>query len=396
MINYKKLGFLCCLVYFVSYITRINYGAAIAEIVADMQITKEMASYAVTGSFITYGVGQIFSGILGDKFKPRHLIVVGLLGTAIVNLSVVFLQSIAAITVVWCFNGFFQALMWPPLVRIQSENMTEEQYAVSIRNVSAASSVATIAIYVIVPLAISISGWRIAFLFAAAAALVTILIWYKGTANIKEGSVALQKDNSQTSSLKGSGIILFLLPIMIAIVLQGTLRDGITTWMPSYISEVFNMGTSASILTGAVLPIFSIFSVSIATSLERKIGNPVKTGALLFGIGLFGCAVMIPLYKVSVFICIFLMALITACMHGVNIMLIGRIPAYFQKYGKVSTISGILNSCTYIGSAASTYGFAVLSDNFGWSITICCWAVLGLLGTLLCIICIKHWKKIFQ
>ena len=32
-----------------------------------------------------------------------------------------------------------------------------------------------------------------------------------------------------------------VIAIMVAIALQGMLRDGVTTWMPSYISEVFNM-----------------------------------------------------------------------------------------------------------------------------------------------------------
>ena len=38
--------------------------------------------------------------------------------------------------------------------------------------------------------------------------------------------------------------------IMLAIMMQGILRDGITTWMPSYISETFHLASSVSILTG--------------------------------------------------------------------------------------------------------------------------------------------------
>ncbi len=55
----KHFSILCCLVYFVSYITRINYQASISAIITDLGITKDLASIAVTGSFITYGLGQI-------------------------------------------------------------------------------------------------------------------------------------------------------------------------------------------------------------------------------------------------------------------------------------------------------------------------------------------------
>ena len=49
----NKLVLLCCLIYFSSYLTRNNYAAALTEIINDLQITKQAASVAVTGSFIT-------------------------------------------------------------------------------------------------------------------------------------------------------------------------------------------------------------------------------------------------------------------------------------------------------------------------------------------------------
>ena len=58
------IGF-CVAAYFVSYITRINYGTVLLEIVNSEGITKMAASMAVTGSFVTYGIGQLISGWLG-------------------------------------------------------------------------------------------------------------------------------------------------------------------------------------------------------------------------------------------------------------------------------------------------------------------------------------------
>ena len=44
-------------------------------------------------------------------------------------------------------------------------------------------------------------------------------------------------------------------------------------------------------------------------------------------------------------------------MHGVNLMLISRVPAYFDRYGKISTDSGLLNTFTYIGSGISGFRY---------------------------------------
>lgn len=54
-------------VYFVSYLTRINYAAVISAIIADEKISASYAAVAVTGAFVTYGAGQLVSGWLSDK-----------------------------------------------------------------------------------------------------------------------------------------------------------------------------------------------------------------------------------------------------------------------------------------------------------------------------------------
>lgn len=388
------LELLCCMVYFISYVTRLDYAASLTAIVDDLNVTKQLASIAVTGSFITYGVGQIISGILGDMIKPRKLIALGLIGSSLINLSMAFLPDIRWMTGFWCFNGFFQALLWPPLVRLMAENMSTDEYTRSVVSVSASASVATIAIYIIVPAAIAVSGWRLVFVLAALSGLAAALVWIRFTGGIREGSaVRVSAASGKATENRLSSVLPLLVPIMAAICLQGILRDGITTWMPTYIYEVFNMGVSMSILTTAILPVFSIISLKLAARIYAGIGNELKTAMLLFGTSFAAAAVMIPMFSKSVLLCALLMAVITGCMHGVNLMLIGNLPVRFAKYGKVSTVSGILNACTYIGSALSTYGFAALSDRFGWGFTIAGWAVIAGVGMAFCLLLTGKWTR---
>ena len=73
-----RIAVLFSLMYMISYITRINYGAIISEMVTDTGYTKDLLSLALTGSFITYGAGQIVSGLLGDRIDPPSSFSVGL------------------------------------------------------------------------------------------------------------------------------------------------------------------------------------------------------------------------------------------------------------------------------------------------------------------------------
>ena len=93
---------------------------------------------------------------------------------------------------------------------------------------------------------------------------------------------------------------------------------------------------------------------------------------------------------------VLMMTLITGCMHGVNLMLITHVPKRFKKYGNISTISGAVNSCTYIGAAISTYGVAVLAEQIGWRWTVGVWALIALAGTLACALAAKPWKRFYN
>ena len=84
------------------------------------------------------------------------------------------------------------------------------------------------------------------------------------------------------------------------------------------------------------------------------------------------------------------------CIHGVNLCLISFVPKRFKKYGNISTISGVINSFTYVGAALSTYGIALLIENAGWEFTILSWLIIALIGTLMVIIPFKPWKKFYS
>ncbi len=403
-IDNKKRGvyvlcLLCCLAYGAGYLTRINFSAVLVDIMDDLNITKDVAGIAVTGTFITYAVGQLLSGFIGDKIAPRRMIALGLFFTSAVNLLMPVSPNITWMTVMWCFNGFFQSMLWPPIVRIMAEHLDVDGfYAKAIVYVSSATSLATILVRcLIAPVSVHLAGWRPVFYIGGGAGMVILLLWLVGTRNLsKEGkAVPVAVDNAPKEAAVGlkplvvSGVAV----AMIAIVCLGLLKDGVDTWMPVYIKEVFGLGNSISIFTSAILPVFAIFSVSVATVLHRIIKNELKTAALMFALAAVTALLILPFFSASVILTALLMAVIMGCMMGVSLMLISRVPAVFKRYGKVSTISGVLNACAYLGSTMSAYGFAKLSQIYGWYFIIITWAVIAAVGAVVCACCIKRWEK---
>lgn len=377
--------------YMVSYLTRINYGAVISEMVTDTGFPRTLLSMAVTGSFITYGLGQVISGVLGDHISPKKLISLGLLVTICMNLLISICRDPYQMCAVWCVNGFAQSLMWPPMVRLMTALLSQEDYKTVAAKVNWGASFGTILVYLISPLIISFCGWRYVFVFSACAGLIMLFFWLRYAYEIQP------QKRVKTAAAPGSSRLLLqplVLAIMLSITLQGMLRDGVTTWMPTYISEVFRLDNVVSILTGVILPLFSLLCIQAATTLyTKKLTNPLICAAVLFSAGAAAALFLFLLEGRSAIVSVILSALLTGCMHGVNLMLVCMVPLYFQKYGHVSTISGVINACTYVGSAISTYGIAALSASSGWSTTVFIWFLIALTGTLLCLFSARPWKQ---
>lgn len=401
---FVKFTALCTVVYFVSYISRINLGATMVALVESGFSSESTVALALSIGSITYGLGQILSGWLGDRLNPQNVIFSGFLITGAMNLWVTFLNDARYLCLVWGMNGLAQALMWPPLLAILTRHLNAGEYARACVWVSWGSSFGTIAVYALSPVILALWGYPCVFAISGGAALVMSVVWksmytrnFTGEGALTSDDVPMATQGEKTSPVAAerfTGTAIFLMAmIMLTIVMQGALRDGVSNWMPTLVSETFHLDSAVSILTGVCLPIFHIICTNIASRVYRKvIDNELTCAGMLFALGAVA-ALMLAMGKgQNLCLTVGLLAVLVGCMHGVNLMLICQVPAHFRRYGHVALVSGILNASTYVGSALSTYGIALFSGAFGWGGTLYLWVGIALMGMLLCLLFSKKWR----
>ena len=380
------------MVYFVSYLTRINLGAVMVDMVDSGFASKAAVALALSVCSVTYGVGQIVNGYLCDRTKPQHVILVGLILTAAMNLGVFLLQDAKYLVALWAVNGLGQSCMWPPLVAILASHFEMEDYDRACVWVCWGSALGTIAVYLLSPWIIERWNYRWVFFCSGCLAIGMSLIWalVYGRAYAGPGrGVSGKKEEAAASAPKQhvtGSVLLAMGTVMLAIVMQGMLRDGVTNWMPTLVSETLEIAPSAAIFSGVLLPIFQMLCTKTASWLHRHwIRNERVCAAAVFLIGSVTALLLALAVGRNAVGSVVLVALLVGCMHGVNYLLLCLTPAHFFRYGRVGLISGVLNASTYIGSAVSTYGIAVFSERFGWRSTIVLWAAIALAGALLCV-----------
>jgi OPA family glycerol-3-phosphate transporter-like MFS transporter len=304
-----------------------------------------------------------------------------------------------AMTAVWCANGFAQAMLWPALVQFMARQLSPADYNRATVHVNIAGSSGTVAVYLLVPLCVHLSTWRWVFVIAAAAALVAALFWRRlapddnAECRMQNAEMTAEppKPVSMRKLLAGFG----LAPILLAVALQGILRDGVTAWMPVLVTESYPAFSSAkSVLTEAILPLFAIVSLRVTGSIAKKINHELRSAAWFYGAG--------ALMALGLGLCatrwlpagVALMALLTGCMHGVNLTAVCQLPARFGRYGATGAAAGIINAFVYAGSALSMLGTALLAERFGWQAAVWVWFAVAAAGTLTFVFFTKQARRI--
>lgn len=393
----------CWAAYCASYLGRINYTAALTAIVADGVFSKSHAGFIGTVYFFCYGAGQIFSGILGDRVSPYKMVGTGLVGTVCANILMPLCSgSYIVMSVVWGLNGIVQSMLWTPILYIISNILPEEQRRRACLYIAASFPVGSLLSYVISAGAIKFASWHFAFFIPAGIIACIFIFWCLAagkTSKIlgrgEKKSLPVQENTGAKVSLGKLFMVSGAAVICVGILVQGMLKDGVTSWVPTLIKEKYNVSASFSVLLSAVLPIINLSGAWIGTKLYEKVfrHNEAATSAFGFAMTLIPLTGIVFVGKYPIAICVILLALFTTIIAAMNHLLMTLIPVRFAKYGCASTVGGIFNSCTYIGSAISTYGFGAVSEKFGWTATVIFWIILGALGVAVCAIPMRRYGR---
>ena len=171
------------------------------------------------------------------------------------------------------------------------------------------------------------------------------------------------------------------------------MRDGITNWVPTMITEEYGVLPSFSVFLTVVLPIFNAFGAYIITPLYKKLGcNEMKTAGICAICSLVPMILLLFIGKIPVMVSIILLALTTMSVYCLNYLIISRVPVRFAESGHTSSVTGLLNSFAYIGCAVSSYGFGAVSQKAGWSAVIVIWIISALLTSIFAFSANKKWN----
>ncbi|MGN0458645.1 MAG: MFS transporter [Eubacterium sp.] len=389
-------------IYASAYFGRTCYSAAIASVVSDGIYTKGQIGLVGTAFFICYGAGQIISGIAGDRVNPFAMVLLGALGSSVCCFSMAFTKSLVLMAVIWGANGIFQSMLWAPLLRVFSQTINSKLREKAVLNIALSLPVGTVCAYLCSTIIIKYSSWNNIFICGGAVILAAFLFGLlsvlSSEKSMTRSSVKNEKRDENARSgflpvIVSSGLLIIIIPSF----LHGMMRDGITNWVPTMITEEYGVLPSFSVFLTVVLPIFNAFGAYIITPLYKKLGcNEMKTAGICAIFALIPMILLLFIGKIPVTASIILLALTTMSMYSLNYLIISRVPVRFAENGHTSSATGLLNSFAYIGCAVSSYGFGAVSQKAGWNAVIVIWIISALLTSLFAFSANRKWKSFIK
>ena len=379
----------CWISYIIAYLGRYGFSANINLIIDEYGVTKSQVGLVTAFFFFAYGIGQIVNGIFSKKYNKRIIVPISLFVSAILNICIFIGIPFEYFKFLWLINGFVQAILWPTMIEILSKNLNQSKLKTAIIFMSTATPVGTLLVYGSSALLVSLNTYKTIFILAFVVMIITGIIWFflfnKCTnKNIQTDVEQIQIQPKIEKHDKKSGILIIFISIMaIFAIFDNFIKDGLTTWMPVILKDIYSLADNASILLTIILPVLGTFGALLAIFLNRYIKNYSLLTAFFYAISfiLLTISVFVVRSNAIWIVLIILLGLTVLNMHSVNNIVTSMVPLFMRDKINSGFLAGLLNGFCYLGSTISSYGLGKIVDTTNnWNYVL----YLLILGTIIC------------
>lgn len=383
------LGGMCSLSYLAVYLARNILGAVTPKMIEGGNFTAEFIGGLSSLYFITYAVGQLINGIIGDKIKAKYMISLGLILAGFCNFILPLAKGNLIISyITYGLTGFFLSMIYGPMTKLVAEN-TEPVYA------TRCSIGYTFASFVGTPMAGILAmflAWQGVFNASSAALIAMGMICFIAfTAMEKKGILQYGKFDRPKEERKGGIKLLIrhrIIRFTLVSAITGVIRTTVVFWLPTYFSQRLGYSTEKAAFLFTIASLLLSCCIFAAIFLYERLRYNMDLAMLLFFI--LSAASFLGAWCIEAKL--INAALITIAIFAADSaasLLWCRYCPSLRDTGMVSSATGFLDFISYIAAAVSSTLFANAATTIGWDALVLVWMGLSAIG----IFCTIQFKK---
>lgn len=379
---------------------RYNFRSATPYLVDEFQFSKTDISTLWAAFSFAYGTGQLINGLFSDRIGGKKAMLIGGIGTMIINLIFGFspmISSFSTLSLILLFNGYIQAWGAPGMVKINAAWFRRQErgtfagvfgFMVQLGQMATAQlSPLILAGFTIGTLIVAENDWRWLFRIPPIVTAITVILvalFVKETpedAGFPADVVVDEIDDSDgvRVSLKESFQTIFKHPLVwyyaIAYACTGAARHSSDQLATLFFVEKLHLngnGSGAVKWTLTLMPFVgvmgSIASGWISDKLFAGQRAPVAMFLYFFGalvLTLGGILIGVDLINVTIAMAILIM--ISFPINATHSIVGAAAPMDIGGKKMAGFASGVIDSFQYYGAAAGMPVLGWLLDKYGWS-----------------------------
>jgi predicted MFS family arabinose efflux permease len=325
----------------------------------DLQISYTQAGMLSAAVTLSYALGQIPAGFLADRYGPRQLFFIGLMGWSVLALAVGFIHTFWLAVLSLFVAGAFRALLFAPGLALLASWYPKERGAMAMSLYMLGAFTGNVVLALAGPAFTTALGWRTAFMLFAAAGVCAALAFYA------LGSVKSRKAGVRPFAVREALHLLRhkVLWLCSAIqIVRFSAVTGLVFWLPSML--VADRGFSLQAV-GWVVAMSAVLS-GLANPLGGYLCERFKNPPAIIGVSLAGlaCACALLVWVQS----LWALLIVIAC--GSVLVQIYFGPLYFIPVELVGpraagTVIGFNNLFANMGGLATAYALGAVKDMTG-------------------------------
>ena len=353
------------LTYALYYIGRVNLSPALVPMAAALGLSRAEVGVIGSALFWSYGLGHLINGQLGNRYRPRVIVGVGLAITAAVNLLFGFQTALLAMVILWAINGFAQSTGWSPILRILSERLGVEASKRLSVFFSMSYAVGAAVSLALAGWLVTQWGWSSAFLVPGIILAIGCALWWLSRADAPPPV-------ERQPLIRGMGRdARRLWPVLTGAAFMGFAYSGSQLWMPALLTDTGLVPEAFAGSLSGLMALLSAGGMLIAGFVLRRSGNPlgVMRGFLaVLAAGALLAAVTTGTAQIAgVTVMMFTLGAVMA-------LLLTSLPLAYAGPGRISSVSGIASAAQYVGGGLAGVLVGAAIDGIGWGGVLLLWA----------------------
>jgi sugar phosphate permease len=371
--------FMLCLMYFITYIDRVNIGTAASAIKDEFHLSNTQLGLVFSAFAYPYLLLQIAGGWLGDRFGSRKMLFASGLIWALATILTGMAGGLLSLFIFRVLLGFGEGATFPCATRSMQSWVAADRRGYAQGITHAFARLGNAIAPPLVAFLMALFTWRGSFVVLGCISLIWVFVWYwlyrdnpaehPGVTQSELDGLPVQDAKKVSAPVPWKRLTLRMLPVTVVYFCYGWTLWLYLNWLPSYFLHSYNLNLKSSALFASGVFFAGVVGDTLggvaSDRILRKTGNVRFARLSVIVVGFVGS--MLSLVPIMLTHDLMVIALCLSSAFFFAELVIGpmwSIPMDIaRKYS--GTAAGLMNTGSALAAILSPLAFGYIIDRTG-------------------------------